>query len=54
MVNVFVFFTPPDVTEMSTVWAVVTLAKAMVEFTRVLPAAEGPLRPWEQATPETP
>ena len=39
MVNVFVFFTPPDVTEMSTVWAVVTLAKDIVEFTRVLPAA---------------
>lgn len=37
MVNVFVFVTPPDVTEMSTVWGAVTLAKAMVEFTRVLP-----------------
>ena len=38
MVNVFDFVTPPDVTEMSTVWGAVTLAKAMVEFTRVLPA----------------
>ena len=38
MVNVFDFVTPPDVTEMTTVWGAATLAKAMVEFTRVLPA----------------